>query len=536
MINSNRRQFIKFFGRTGAMAVGISALPGCVLNTDEKTANQIGKLPFTPIDPIDSDNLVLPSGFNYHVIAKQGDAITDTQTFGDHNDYTAFYPLDDSGNDGLLWVNHENVSSLLVSGYQGSRSGVEKTLEQVNLEMEAVGGSIIRVRKNSQGKWEMIKNDPYNRRIHGLTPIPFNWDEPILGKTEAIGTLANCAGGITPWGSVLTCEENYHNFWGERNFETGESSGSPKRWDKYYDHPPEHYGWVVEVDFKTGEASKLVALGRCAHEAAPVHQEKNGICVVYTGDDKENECLYKFIGNEPNSLKKGTLYVANTEKGQWISMDINEQPALKENFKDQTEVLIRLREAAKLVGGTPLDRPEDIEFDPITGNVFMTLTNNKGKGNYHGSILKIIEKDGNKLAMEFTTETFIVGGEEMGFSCPDNIAFDKKGNLWVCCDIGGGELNKPPYEKFKNNGLYFIPMSGPMAGMVFQVGSAPVAVELTGLTFSPDFKTLFLSVQHPGETSRSLDELTSHWPDGGDSLPRSSVVAIHGEALDKLMG
>jgi len=512
------------------VAAGISAFPGCAaITSDEKGADQTDMLPFTPISPSSEDELILADGFNYHVVAKQGDQINESELFGDHNDYTAFYQLDETGDDGLLWVNHENATPLFVSNYT---RGAERTIEQVHLEMDAVGGAIVRIRKNVSGKWEMVKNDPYNRRLTARTTIPFDWDQPILGKTEAIGTLANCAGGITPWGTVLTCEENYQDYWGQRNHETGERT-LPARWGKYYDYPPEHYGWVVEVDFKTGEASKLVALGRCAHEAAPVHQEESGICVVYTGDDKAGECLYKFIGNEPNSLRNGTLHVANTEKGQWISLNIEEQPILKENFKDQTEVLIRLREAAKLVGGTPLDRPEDIEFDPISGDVFMTVTNNKGKGNYHGSILKIIEKNGNKLSLEFKAETFIVGGEEMGFSCPDNIAFDKKGNLWVCCDIG--EMHKAPYTKFQNNGLFFIPMSGALAGKVYQVGSGPHNVEFTGPTFSPDYKTLFLSVQHPGSNSRSLDELTSHWPDGGDSIPRSSVVAIQGEALQKLM-
>ena len=143
-------------------------------------------------------------------------------------------------------------------------------------------------------------------------------------------------------------------------------------WEKHYNYPPEHYGWVVEVDLNTGEAKKLVSLGRCAHEAAAVHQQEDETCIVYTGDDKVNECLYKFIGSEPNSLTKGSLYVADIKAGKWISLNINDQPILAENFKSQTEVQIRLREAAKLVGGTPLDRPEDIEIDPFTGSIFLT--------------------------------------------------------------------------------------------------------------------------------------------------------------------
>lgn len=126
----------------------------------------------------------------------------------------------------------------------------------------------------------------------------------------------------------------------------------------------------------------MVALGRCAHECATVHQAKDGRLVVYSGDDSNDECLYKFISKEPNNLREGKLYVANTSKGEWISLDYNDQEVLRQNFANQTEILIRLREAAKLVGGTPLNRPEDIEIDPLTGNVLVALTNNKPKGDF----------------------------------------------------------------------------------------------------------------------------------------------------------
>ncbi len=378
-VQSDRRAFIKFFGRAGVAAAGISFLPGCIPYGNESKSEKRAGLPFNPIEPTDADELVSADGFDYHVIAKVGDQINNTEMFGDQNDYTAFKPLGDDPNDGLLWVNHESTSPIITSRYI---PGTEKTLEQVNMELDAVGGSINRIRKNTIGRWELVKNDPYNRRLDGRTVIPFDWDEPIFGKREAVGTIANCAGGLTPWGTILTCEENYQNYFGERDYNTGRKAREGfYGWEKYYDHPPEHYGWVVEVDLKTGAAKKLIALGRCAHEAAGLHQQEDGICIVYTGDDKKNECLYKFIGTEPNSLTRGNLYVADTENGNWISLNINDQHILKEKFKDQTEIQIRLREAAKLVGGTPLDRPEDIEIDTITGGIFITLTNNSDKGN-----------------------------------------------------------------------------------------------------------------------------------------------------------
>lgn len=519
---SDRRAFIKFFGRAGVAAAGVTWLPGCVANSGEETNSKDQSLPFSPIAPSDKDDLVLAEGFNYHIIAKVGDPINQSELFGDHNDYTAFMPLAEDPNDGLLWVNHESTTPSLVSNYNAGA----KTKEQVELEMDSVGGSINRIKKNVEGKWELQKDDPFNRRLHARTIIPFEWDSPIAGKSEAVGTLANCAGGLTPWGTVLTCEENYHYYFGERDYDTGgKVEEGTFQWEKYYDHPPEHYGWVVEVDLKTGEAKKLIGLGRCSHEAAAVHQEDDGICVVYTGDDKVDECIYKFIGSEPNSLTKGTLYVADTENGRWVSLNIDEQPVLQENFKDQTEVLIRLREAAKLVGGTPQARPEDVEIDPISGSIFITTTNNVPRGNFHGSILKITEKNDDKLSLEFQSEVFLAGGEDTGFSSPDNMAFDKKGNLWFCCDISGTAMNKPPYDKFKNNGLFYVPMSGPDAGRAFQMASGPTDCEMTGPSFSPDYSTLFVCVQHP----------SGYWPDGSDSQPRSAVIGIQGEAMDKLM-
>jgi secreted PhoX family phosphatase len=131
--------------------------------------------------------------------------------------------------------------------------------------------------------------------------------------------------------------------------------------------------------------------------------------------------------------------------------------------------------------------------------------------------------------MTFKAADFLVGGDD--FSCPDNLAFDSKGNLWIATDMSGGAMNKPPYTKFKNNGLFYVAMSGPEAGIVKQIASAPKDAELTGLSFSPDGKTLFMSVQHPGEKSGSLRTLTSHWPKGGDSEPLSSVVQIRGKLL-----
>jgi len=225
--------------------------------------------------------------------------------------------------------------------------------------------------------------------------------------------------------------------------------------------------------------------------------------------------------------------VANLEKGEWISLDINEQSILKQNFKNQTEIQIYLRQAAKLVGATPLARPEDIEFDPLTGHVFVALTNNKSKKNYYGSILKIIEDQNDPGSLKFQHETFLTGSKENGFACPDNMVFDPKGNLWFTSDMAGGDIDQGLYAGLGNNSLFVFMRSGNFKGQILRLANAPVAAEFTGPCFSPDFKTLFLSVQHPGETTTNLKKPTSRWPDG--ETPKPSVITIKGPLLNKIV-
>ncbi len=335
------------------------------------------------------------------------------------------------------------------------------------------------------------------------------------------------------------CEENYDDFYGETIFSSGKKTWLPgsnyNQWRDYYPNPPEHYGWVNEVDPFTGKAKKLVALGRFAHESATVTLGNDGRPVVYSGDDHNNECLYKFISNKRGSLEHGELFVADVVNGRWLSLNRNQHPGLQKRFKDQTDVLIHCREAARIVGATLLDRPEDVEIDPNTKAVFVALTNNKTKGNLHGSIMKIVEDGGDHASLTFKASTFQTGGTSAGFSCPDNLAFDRKGNLWMTNDISDSVLNKGPYQPFGNNSLFYIPMSGKNAGEVIRVATAPMTAEFTGPSFSPDGRTLFLSVQHPGEGTEDLSRPLSRWPEGGTSMPKSSVVAISGPSLDALI-
>ena len=548
----NRRKFISFLGKAGLGAVimpqflihcGNTTTPTKRFTTITKERlEKLKKLVLEGLLPSKKDDLLVANGLDYHTIIKWGDKISDTDTFGFNNDFTCFIPFDDTNpKDGLLWVNHEYVNPLFVSDFNPNKHAVpskHRTIEQIDKEMYNVGGSIVRIREEN-GIWKIVKNDPYNRRITAQTPMKLNWDTPIKGKTTVIGTHSNCSGGITPWKTFLTCEENYDNFFGETEYDQNNIAShrpSTEGWENFYKYPPEHYGWVVEVNPTDGTAQKHIALGRFAHECCTVYELADRRVVAYSGDDKNNEHLYKFISSKPSSLKEGTLYVADTIQGKWMALDWENQPILQSKFKDQTEVLIRAREASKILGATSLNRPEDIEIDPITGNIFVSLTNNKSKNDFHGSILKIEETNGAFDALTFKASTYIAGGEKNGFSCPDNLAFDLSGNLWITSDISGSDMNREgnPYLPFKNNSLFVIPRYGEDSGKVIRVASAPKDAELTGPWFSPDGKTLFLSVQHPGEQTQDKNNPTSTWPFDNEGIPKPAVVAITGDLIEKM--
>ena len=547
MKTRTRRSFLQFLGKAGISALFIpSFLESCgnynnhitqpkLTDADKK---RLAQFVIKSLKPSNKDDLVLADGLQSKVLIRWDMPINADQKFGFNNDFLCFVPLDDTGQDGLLWVNHEYTNPLFTSGYNYRDKAQKRTKEQVKQEMDTVGGAIIRVKKED-GVWQFVSDDKYNRRLNAHSKIPFNWHEKIAGSDYAIGTHSNCSGGITPWGTILTCEENYDLFFGETEYDANNRPSHRKSlygWEKFYPYPPEHYGWVVEVDPRTGKVEKHIALGRCAHECCTLIELEDDRIVAYTGDDANNQFIYKFISSKKHSLKEGTLYVADTINGKWLSLDYATQPKLQQRFKNQTEVLTRLREAATLLGATPQNRPEDIEIDPMTGSIIIALTNNKPAGDFHGSLLKIMETDGKYDALTFKTETLAAGGEATGFSCPDNLVFDLAGNLWFTSDISGSEMNntEKPYMQFKNNGLFVLLRHGTDAGKIIQIASAPNDAELTGPWFSPDYKNLFLSVQHPGEQSPSMQQLTSTWPHDADGIPKPAVVTVEGPLLDKL--
>lgn len=525
----DRRKFLEFLGKSTALA-GLTACAAPVTqtietnNTQKKSDSNDKTIDLN--GPSNVDDFLTVQGVGWYPLISWGEMINAHDKFGFNNDFTTYIPLNGS-EEGLLWVNHEYPNSLFLHGETDIN---KKTEEQVLIEKKSVGASILHVKKNHQtNQYEVVKKSEYNKRINASTHIPFDHKHKLFGKDYAVGTFANCGGGVTPWGTVLTCEENFELFFGDWDFAKNERIPSEYGWEKHFNYSPLHYGWVVEVNPKTLEAVKRISLGRFSHESATVSKAKNGKIVVYMGDDTNNEHLYKFISNSDDSLEQGTLYVAQIDKGEWIALDLEKSPKLKEKFDSQVEVMIRAREAAKVVGATEMNRPEDIEIQPNTGHIFISLTKNHSKGDAFGSILKIVEDNNDHGSLTFKASTFLMGGIS-GIACPDNLAFDKKGNLWVTNDMSGAELNQGKYSEFKNNGLFFIPLSGPNSGKPFQVASAPVDAELTGPSFTPDGKTMFLSVQHPGETTKNIFKCTSRWPSYSETgIPKPTVVCLYGK-------
>lgn len=553
--NMDRKTFLSFLG-TGAAALaaasaGLGTLDGkasAMSSTADhlfgfKTNKVSGY--FNPIQPSKEDKLILPKNFKYDVVAAFDDVINKAgEKFGQGADYNAYFPIKGSNTRGLLVTNHEytNIFSL------GPIVDDKMTAEQTQKDLYYQGMSVIEVYRDENGTWKMDTSSKYARRINGMTKFditgPAKGSAALGNATTATGTFANCSGGVTLWNTVLSCEENY-----------ADTAANAKL-------PDTHYGWVVEIDpFDQSYRKKHTALGRFNHENTAMGLTADGRVVVYMGDDKKDACVYKFVSNgkydilkgRSNAalLEEGTLYVANLKSGKWLPVTIeavtkvlnNEKfknpygvSASKEDllkkFKSQADIVTFCHEAALLVGGTPTDRPEDIEISPFDNTVFICHTNNDIHGNIHGHLTRIFESGNDLGALEFDFEIFAAGGRQSGFSSPDNLAFDSNGNLWVVTDISTSSHNKGVYKSFMNNGLFVIPTSGAGKGTALQFASGPVDAELTGPYFTPDEQTLFLSVQHPGEMTTDLSKPTSTWPHRpGDTKARCGVVAISGFKL-----
>ncbi|XKE46086.1 PhoX family phosphatase [Halomonas organivorans] len=614
----SRRGFLKGVGSAGLGAAAIGAM-NPIASAVAAEAGSLDRFAFDEIaHGVDTTHHVAP-GHDARVLIRWGDPLfadapafdphdqsADAQErqFGYNNDYVGFVPLEGRLDRGLLVVNHEYTNEeLMFPGLPAPQAGDDFTGitdEMMEIEKAAHGLSIVEVVRE-QGRWGYVRDSRYNRRI---TPrsTEIALSGPVAGharvRTDAdpegrrvIGTLNNCAGGTTPWGTILTCEENFHGYF------LGDAAHHPEkdklarygvpghaydwgRTDPRFDiarepNEPNRFGWVVEIDPKDPASTpvKRTALGRFKHEGAATLIAEDGRLVVYMGDDQRFDYVYKFVSRDVvdtadpaanrDLLDHGTLYVARFDADgtvTWLPLVQGQGPLTADNgFATQADVLIDARLAADALGATPMDRPEDIEANPVTGGVYVMLTNNHKRAadrvdaanpraeNLFGHVLEIVT-EGHHTATQNRWDILVRCGDpakgEVGamwnpatsengwFAAPDNCAVDARGRLWVTTDQGSGWPNSGTAD-----GVWALETEGERRGTGKMFFRVPVGAEMCGPCFTPDDTALFVAVQHPaadgaeafpGHQGRSsFENPATRWPDFAEGVPpRPSVVAI----------
>lgn len=584
----------------------LTTLGGCASTAEVAASAPL--LGFTSI-PINSvDAVSVPPGYTSQVIAAWGEpvglsgeapafkangsntAAEQLAQFGMHHDGIHYFAIEGSKT-GLLVMNHEYVDDGLLH-----RDGLAQwSAEKVRKAQAAHGVSICEVTE-TQGSWQVVLPSPWARRITANTPMAVSGPAAghALMQTAAdasgrrvLGTLNNCGSGITPWGTYLTCEENFIGYfngpdapnahearWGLRK---GNPSGS--RWHEHdgrFDavkHPnePNRFGWVVEIDPMNPSSTpvKRTALGRAAHEGATVALTRDRRAVVYMGEDARFEYIYKFVSRDPvkpggaaanrELLDHGTLYVARFDaegRGAWLPL-VHGQGGLDaaKGFADQGEVVIKSRQASDLLGGTKMDRPEWIAVDK-QGWVYCTLTNNSNRGgkdqpgvdaanpranNTMGHIIRWKE-DGDHDGLSFQWNHFVLAGDPLNeraeakgnvkgdtFACPDGLWVDGRGVLWIQTDMSTSNMGKGELAVMGQNQML---AADPQTGEVRRFLTGPVGCEVTGVTMAPDGRSMFVNIQHPGESPSERSDPAnpdrySNWPDKRPGArPRSATVVV----------
>ena len=625
-----RRSMLKA-GALGAGAVVVGhAVAGDAAAAESPTARRmpdVSGLDFRPVPPNTRDSVTVPKGFGHHVVISWGDRVVPgaprfdvrkqtpesaAMQFGYNCDYLGVLPL--SPRHALLVANHEytNEELMFPPGLYD-----DDTVRRIAMASHAM--SVVEIRRESRnsGAWQRVAvhKTKYNRRITAHTPMrvtgPAAGHERLRTSADpsgrlVLGTLNNCAGGMTPWGTVLTGEENFNQYFEAsdgtdpryadsyaRYGISGDNEGRNwKETDPRFDlskepHEPFRFGWIVELDpYSPGsKPRKHTLLGRFKHEGANIAVDKDGRVAAYMGDDERGDYIYKFVSRDrmdrrgtararrhnKTLLEHGTLYVAKFTgdgfeddaydgNGRWMRLTSDTTSYVP--GMTVAEVLIDARLAADKLGPTRMDRPEDIEPNPVNGRIYCALTNNSlrgttfptdeanpvgsskvresldapltdAPGNRNGYVLEISENDDRPTARNFRWRLLLVCGDPdapetyfAGFpkdkvspiSCPDNVAFDPAGNLWVATD--GNALGS-------NDGLFRVPLSGPERGHVEQFLTVPIGAETCGPLITRDGRSVFVAVQHPGETDdATFTSPASTWPHT-HRFPRPSVVVAY---------
>ncbi|HEY7649554.1 MAG TPA: PhoX family phosphatase [Methylomirabilota bacterium] len=569
-----------------------------------------------------ADTVTIADGYSVDVLYAWGDPVSEGPPFrpdasnsaadqeqqaGMHHDGIHYFPLppgSDSSTRGLLAVNHEYTDDGLLHP-----GGMEPwTAEKVAKSQAAHGVAVVEVALRGD-RWAVVRPSPSARRITARTPIALTGaaaGHPHL-KTAAdpegrtvLGTINNCANGVTPWGTYLTCEENFNFYfvnptedvagataeskatilWGQKRYGINKK-GLGYRWhehDQRFDasqHPnePNRFGWVVEIDpyDPRHRPVKHTALGRFKHEGAAVTVAPDKRVVVYMGDDERFEYIYKFVSKgvfrpadraaNLRLLEEGTLWVARFAadgSGEWVELTHGKNGLdAGAGFADPAEVLIQARAAADRAGATKMDRPEWIAIHPKTGEVYCTLTNNSQRGgdgrpavdaanprakNVYGHIVRWREQGGDAAATRFAWDVFVLCGDPAmadeakrgnikgdAFGSPDGLWFDPRGTLWIQTDVSTSALNKGDYANLGNNQML---AADPATGEIRRFLTGPNGCEVTGVIMTPDLRTMFVNIQHPGEPASERSDpakptAVSSWPDGPQGgRPRAATIVI----------
>jgi uncharacterized protein len=627
-VNLRRRGLLK----GGSMAVGaaaaVAAMPLAARPLAESIDRSLGQQGFNA-DEIKSlaarpghaaiavtrDNTIsVPQGYRAQVLIPWGEPLKangpaykgdgsntgaeQEQQIGMHHDGIHYFPLRNyvgQPQRGLLVLNHEYIDERALHPNGIELVDGKRRADDVRKEIAAHGVSVVEVGQGPNG-WQRFEG-PYDRRITGATLMeisgPVRGHDKVKTKfsptgTQTRGTLNNCGHGYTPWGTYLTCEENWSGYFvnkdaarprehsrygvpssaGRYGWETVEerfnasSVGSSATAD--FRNEPNTFGYIVEIDpfDPTSVPKKRTALGRFGHEGAWFAPPRTGRpFVIYSGDDAQNEYIYKFVTRAvfvptirpADALDSGTLYVAKFNddgSGEWLPLDFDNAAfkaaaaAAGVSFSSQADVLLNTRLAADVVGATKMDRPEWGTVDPVDGQVYFTLTNNSARTaaqanaanprgpNPFGHILRWREEGDNHAALRFRWDLFLLSGTETDsavlpaaggnrkltaasiHASPDGLWFDAGGLLWIQTDMSGSQLGTGP---FGNNQMLSANVT---SGEIRRFLVGPKGCEVTGVITTPDLRTMFVNIQHPGEDG------TRGWPDGGDTRPRSACVVI----------
>ena len=580
-----------FLGGLITFGSGAATMGAGLFNSSSAHAMVGDRFGFSPIPAYADNTIHVPEGYEWDILVRWGDPLFSDAPEFDHASGGA-----EVGSDRIFGENTDGMELFVVKGRQliavnheyanrktnlpNAEDGVPTNISDVKKLQNLQGVSVIEVAV-MDGKWQVVQDSPYNRRITHNTPMRLagiaagsDLLKTEAGKTgtTALGTLNNCGAGITPWGTYLTCEENFNGYFGS----TDKDAELPDDFKRYgighddwgynyysYDdrfdisknpHEPRRAGYIVEIDPSDPESVpvKRTSLGRFKHENAALALAYDGRVVVYMGDDERGEYLYKYVSNgfyapgmnADSLLDDGNIFVARFNhdgSGEWVE--------LTSELTGMTDAEIRIftRMAASKASATTMDRPEWVAVNPHAVEAYCCLTNNKNRGikpnkggddtsvngpnpraeNKYGQIVRWWPDNDDHGDTAFTWDLYVMAGnpevhddanagsENVNsgnlFNSPDGMKFDSAGLLWIQTD--GNDSNQGDFIGMGNNQML---VGDPVTGRIERFLTGPNGCEVTGIAWSADRTAMFVGIQHPD----------APFPDGDGKLPRSSIVVV----------